>query len=101
VSYFEEGFLLDWGNPSFGHLMNLLAPGPGEWSPGSAAHYPYSEIGVGLLTNVTPTVPPGSNPEFPANQGLDVGPDIVTQEFGWRSGNPILTGCFYVDRAGT
>ena len=28
-----------------------------RWSPG-AAHYPYSEIGIGLLTNVTPTVRP-------------------------------------------
>ena len=94
ANYFEAAFLLDWGNPDFGHLTNLLAPGPGEWSPG-AAHYPYSEIGIGMLTGVTPTVPPsGSYP-------LNVGPDIVTQEFGWRSGNPILTGVFYNDAAGT
>lgn len=99
MNYFEAGFLLDWGNPDFGHLTNILAPGPGEWSPGDP-HYPYSEIGIGLLTNVTPTVAPGANP-IAANDGLNVGPDIVTQEFGWRSGNPILTGTMYVDKAGT
>lgn len=92
VNYFEAGFLLDWGNPDFGHLTNLLAPGPGEWSPGSGGHYPYSEIGIGLLTNVAPSASTG---------GLDVGPDLVTQEFGWRSGNPILTGVLFTDTAGT
>ncbi len=99
MNYFEAGFLLDWGNPDFGHLTNILAPGPGQWSPG-AVHYPYSEVGIGLLTNVTPTVAPGVNP-IAANNGLNVGPDLVTQEFGWRSGNPILTGSIYVDKTGT
>ena len=99
MNYFMAGFMLDWGNPDFGHLTNILAPGPGEWSPGDP-HYPYSEIGIGLLTNVTPTVAPGVNP-IAANDGLNVGPDIVTQEFGWRSGNPILTGTMFVDKAGT
>lgn len=99
MNYFEAGFLLDWGNPDFGHLTNILAPGPGQWSPG-APHYPYSEVGIGLLTNVNPSVAPGANP-IAANDGLNVGPDLVTQEFGWRSGNPILTGSIYVDRAGT
>ncbi len=98
VNYFEAAFLIDWGNPDFGHLANILAPGPGNWSP-DAPHYPYSEIGIGLLTNVTPTVLPGANNPNPSNQGLNVGPDIVTQEFGWRSGNPILTGSFYVDKS--
>jgi hypothetical protein len=99
VNYFESAFLLDWGNPDFGHLTNILAPGPGEWSPG-APHYPYSEIGIGLLTNVTPTVPPPSSSSIAANLGINVGPDIVSQEFGWRSGNPILTGSIYLDWAG-
>ena len=99
MNYFEAGFLLDWGNPDFGHLTNILAPGPGEWSPGDP-HYPYSEIGIGLLTNVTPTMAPGVNP-IAANNGLNVGPDLVTQEFGWRSGNPILTGSIYVDKTDT
>jgi hypothetical protein len=86
VNYLEAGFELDWGNPDHGHLTNLLAPGPGEWSPSSGGHYRYSEIGIGLIEGVT---------------GKGVGPDVVTQEFGWRSGNPILTGCFYTDQAGT
>src|SRR5207253_1574169 len=81
VDYYHEGLLIDWGNPDFGHLKNLLAPGPGGTGPGT--HSPYNEIGVGLLTGVSPTVPPGSAPN-PANQGLNVGPVIVTQEFGWR-----------------
>ena len=100
ADYFEAAFLLDWGNPDFGHLTNLLAPGPGAWNA-SSSHYPYSEIGIGLLTGVTPAVPPGANNPVAGNQGLNVGPDIVTQEFGWHSGNPILTGCFYQDKINT
>jgi hypothetical protein len=100
VNYFEDAFLLDWGNPDFGHLMNLLAPGPSQWNP-SMVHYPYSEIGIGLLTGVTPTVPPGANNSIAVNQGLNVGPDLVTQEFGWHSGTAFLTGTFYVDSANT
>ncbi|GAC1463088.1 MAG: hypothetical protein NVSMB9_00120 [Isosphaeraceae bacterium] len=92
ADYFEAGFLLDWGNPDFGHLKNILAPGPDEWSPG-AGPYPYSEIGIGLLQNVTANVA--------TSQGLNVGPDIVSQEFGWRSGNPILTGAFFTDNTRT
>jgi hypothetical protein len=49
------------------------------------------------MTNVTPTVPPGANNAVAANQGFNVGPDIVTEEFGWRSGDAILTGTAYVD----
>ena len=99
--YFNAAFLLDWGNPEFGHLKNLLAPGPGTSNPATGgATYPFSEIGIGLLTGVTPTVPPGSNPSFAANAGLNVGPDLVTEEFGWRSGPALLTGVVYQDNAG-
>ena len=101
VDYFEAGFLIDWGNPDFGHLTNILAPGPGAWSPASGGHYPYSEIGIGLLTDVAPGGPPGAVNTSPTNLGLNVGPDLVTQEFGWRSGNPILTGVLFNDQAGT
>ncbi len=41
--------------------------------------------------------PSGSNPT-PANQGQNVGPDLVTQEFGARQGQVFLTGSFYIDR---
>ena len=90
MDFFEAGFLLDWGNPDFGHLKNLLSPGPAEANP-SAGVYPYNEVGVGLLTG-NPTTPPPS--------GLNVGPELVTQEFGWRQGNAYLTGNFYDDLAG-
>jgi serralysin len=100
VNYFYAGFMIDWGNPDFGHLTNILAPGPAE--SGSGTHLPYSEIGIGLLTNVTPTAPPDPNPPDPGNLGLSVGPDLVTQEFGWRStASADLTGTFFVDRAHT
>jgi len=94
VDYFDEAFFLDWGNPDFGHLKNLLAPGPAEATPGT---YPFSAIGIGLLSGVTPaTAPDPSNP-IAANRGLNVGPDLVTQEFGWNSGNAFLTGAVYLD----
>jgi hypothetical protein len=96
VDYFDAAFFLDWGNPDFGHLRNLLAPGPAEATPGT---YPFSEIGIGLLTSATPTTPPDPNNPITANRGLNVGPDLVTQEFGWRAGDAFLTGVVYVDAA--
>ena len=90
ADFFEAGFLLDWGNPDFGHLKNILGPGPAEANL-AAGVYPYSEIGIGLVTNVIPTTPAATN----------VGPAIVTQEFGWRQGNAFLTGTFYLDAQNT
>jgi hypothetical protein len=89
VDYLEAGFVIDWGNPDYGHLHNLLAPGPSGVTPSVA---PFSEIGVGLLTGAVPTV---ASPN-----GSDVGPVIVTQEFGWHTGNAFLTGTFYKDTDG-
>ena len=97
VNYFAAAFLIDWGNPDYGHLYNELAPGPGSATFGGA-HFPYSEIGIGLLSNVSPTGSPGSQNSIASNTGLNVGPAIVTQEFGWRAANPILTGIFYNDK---
>jgi hypothetical protein len=94
VDYFEAAFLLDWGNPDFGHLRNLLAPGPAEAASGTI---PFSEVGIGLLTGVSPAVSPAANNPIPANAGLNVGPDLVTQEFGWRSGEAFLTGVVFND----
>ncbi len=100
VNYFHAGFLIDWGNPSFGHLANDLAPGPGGAGP--STHYPYSEVGIGLLENAVPTEPPDPNPPEPGNAGQNVGPDLITQEFGWRStADADLTGTFFVDAART
>ena len=92
VDYFEAGLLLDWGNPDFGHLKNILAPGPSQANT-SAGVFPFNEVGVGLITG-PPTTPP-------ANPGLNVGPALVTQEFAWRQGRTFLTGTFYNDTAGT
>jgi uncharacterized protein YkwD len=94
VDYFNAAFFLDWGNSDFGHLKNLLAPGPAEATPGVL---PFSEVGIGLMTGVTPATAPDPNNPIAANRGLNVGPDIITQEFGWRAGNAFLTGVVYVD----
>ena len=94
VDYYNAGFLIDWGNPDYGHLKNILAPGPGEAT--AASHLPYSVVGVGLLAG-TPTAPPSFSPANPANKGLNVGPVLETQEFGWRTGNAYLTGATYRD----
>jgi FG-GAP repeat len=91
MDYFEAGFLLDWGNPDFGHLKNLLAPGPAEANT-AAGVFPYNQVGIGLLAGSPTTL---------SSTGVNVGPELVTQEFGWRQGNAFLTGTFYNDLAGT
>ncbi|MDB5349510.1 MAG: hypothetical protein JWN86_757 [Planctomycetota bacterium] len=93
--YFEEAFFLDWGNPDFGHLRNLLMPGPS--GSAAAGTYPMTEIGIGLMTDAHPTTPPPSVAAMAGNQGLNVGPALVTQEFGWRSGHQFLTGAVSQD----
>ena len=95
VDYFHAGLLIDWGNPDFGHLENLLAPGPTHAA--ATGTLGFSEIGIGLLANANPTVPPPAHPNNPANLGLDVGPVIVTQEFAWKTGNAFLAGAIYRD----
>ena len=69
-NYFEAGFLLDWGNPDFGHLKNILAPGPGRGHPAGASTRT-ARSAIGLLTDVTPTVAPGRATRSPANHGLE------------------------------
>jgi hypothetical protein len=98
VDYFHAGLLIDWGNPDFGHLKNLLAPGPSQAA--ALGRRPFSEIGVGLLANVSPTIPPPANPSNPANRGLDVGPVLVAQEFAWKTGHAFLTGAAFRDGDG-
>lgn len=97
VDYFEAAFLLDWGNPDFGHLKNLLSPGP---SGGGGASYPMNEVGIGLITDQRPSAAPGANPAYASNAGLNVGPALVTQDFGFRSGHQFLEGAVYADRNG-
>ncbi len=90
VNYLYEGLMIDWGVPDFGHLENIMAPGPDEATP--SGHVPFSEIGIGLLTNAYPTTPPAGTG---AASGLNVGPVIVTQEFAWSAGDANLTGVVY------
>lgn len=96
--YFHEAFLLDWGNPDFGHLRNLLLPGPSGAS--ASGRLPVSEIGIGILTDAYPSTSPTATPDNPLNRGLNVGPALVTEELAWRSGHEFLTGVFYNDRDG-
>ncbi len=85
VDFFEAGLLLDWGNPDFGHLRNLMAPEVGEMA--SVPHVPFNQIGIGIITGVQPTTP----------SALNVGPAILTQEFAWSAGTQFLTGVAYQD----
>jgi uncharacterized protein YkwD len=96
VDYLEAGFLIDWGNPDLGHLRNILAPGPGEAT--ADGHVPFNQVGVGILA-ASPTTAPGANPEEPGNTGLNVGPVLAAQEFGWTAGSAFLTGVAYTDQA--
>jgi hypothetical protein len=99
VDYFHAGLMLDWGNPDFGHLRNLLAPGVAQARPGSAP--PFREIGIGLLTRAEPSSPATALPDHPWNAGLNVGPVIVAQEFGYRADEPgALVGAVYRDTDG-
>ncbi len=97
--YFHAAFLLDWGNPDFGHLHNLMLPGPSTTS--TAGGYAVNEIGIGIITDANPIAAPTPDPGIAANRGLNVGPALVTQEFGWRSGHQFLTGAIYNDDNGT
>jgi hypothetical protein len=98
VNYLYEGLMIDWGVPDFGHLLNIMAPGPAEATP--SGHVPYSEVGIGLLTNARPTTTPAPNPANPRAAGMNVGPVIVTQEFAWRTGDANLTGVVFQDTNG-
>ncbi|HEU5117771.1 MAG TPA: FG-GAP-like repeat-containing protein, partial [Isosphaeraceae bacterium] len=98
LDYLYAGLMIDWNNTDFGHLKNIMNVGPSEGL--SQGKLPYSEVGIGVLSNANPSAPPPSNPAILANKGLSVGPVIVSQEFGWRNGNAFLTGTFYQDRNG-
>ena len=75
VFYGHAGFAVDWGNTTPGHRDNIMSA---NWQ----------EIGI----DVTPT----SNPNPPFG---DVGPLVVTQDFGSRFnyGNPQLLGVVFGD----
>jgi hypothetical protein len=93
INFFDEAFFLDWGNPDFGHLKNLMWPGPAE-DPSNGIN----EIGIGLMTDAYPTNPPAPNSAYPS---YNVGPDLITQEFGSSGGNAFLTGVVFLDSSNT
>jgi hypothetical protein len=99
VDYLHQGLMIDWSNPDYGHLSNIMASAP---SRADGSERTYSQIGIGLLTNAYPHTSPPANPDNPANRGLDVGPVIVTQEFGWReTDDAMLVGVAYQDADGS
>lgn len=69
----HAGFVVDWGNNPPGHRQNIMSP---TWK----------EVGI----DATPHTPVS---------GSDVGPLVVTQDFGTRfsSGNSFLLGVVYRD----
>ncbi len=77
VLHTHAGFAIDWGNDTDG-IQN--PPGHRE----NMMEATYREVGIRIRTGVT---------------GLDVGPWVVTQDFGrrWNQGNPFLLGVVYGD----
>jgi len=78
VFYGHAGFNVDWGVPSLGHrqnIMNFSTSGP-----------VYTEIGIGIV------------PE--TSSATDVGPLVVTEDFGRRTGQFFVVGVVYADTDG-
>ena len=76
VFYGHAGFNADWGVPGLGHrqnIMNFSGAGP-----------VYTEIGIGIVGETSPTT--------------GVGPLVVTEDFGRRSGQLFMVGVVYDDR---
>ena len=71
------------GKPRLRTSPEPVLPGPAESV--AAGRYPMSEVGIGIITDARPSIPPPTLAEMPANQGLNIGPALVTEEFGWRS----------------
>ena len=71
--YAHSGLAIDWGVPSLGHRTNIM-------------NASYREAGIGILRE--------------SNPNTKVGPLVVSQEFGYRSGqtNSFLVGAIYADR---
>ena len=75
VFYGHAGFNVDWGQPDLGHRMNIM-----NFSPAGTV---YTEVGIGIV------------PESSPNTG--VGPLVVTEDFGRRSGQLFVVGVVYSD----
>ena len=75
VFYGHAGFNADWGEPSLGHRLNLM-----NFAPTGPV---YREVGIGIV------------PETSAS--TTVGPLVVTEDFGLRSGQLFVVGVVYTD----
>jgi uncharacterized protein YkwD len=76
VTHGHAGFSIDWGNGPGGmlspasHRATLMSPS-------------FREVGISAIAE--------------SNMSTDVGPLVVTQDFGWRGGNSFVTGVLYTD----
>jgi uncharacterized protein YkwD len=75
VPHGHAGFVVDWGVPSLGHRRNIMNF--------SAADPVYTEIGIGIVHETSGTTA--------------VGPLVVTEDFGRRSGQYFVVGVVYQD----
>jgi hypothetical protein len=78
VPYGHAGFVVDWGVPSLGHrlnIMNFQAGGP-----------VYTEVGIGIVDETSAQTA--------------VGPLVITEDFGRRSGQLFVVGVVYADTDG-
>jgi len=75
VSHGHAGFTVDWGVSSLGHRQNIMNF--------SATDPVYTEIGIGIISETSGTTA--------------VGPLVVTEDFGRRSGQYFVVGVVYKD----
>jgi uncharacterized protein YkwD len=88
--YAEAGFFIDWGGN--------VATGGMQSPPGHRNNI----MGVGNIAVLFREVGIGITPQTPANPGVDVGPLVITEDFGNRSiATPLIFGAVYDDLAGT
>ena len=75
VFHGHAGFNADWGVPSLGHRMNIM-----NFAAGGPV---YTEVGIGILSETATST--------------QVGPLVVTQDYGRRSGQLFVVGVVYAD----
>jgi uncharacterized protein YkwD len=79
VDHAMKAFLIDWGVAGNGHRGNLLQPNTPDGKT-------YSEVGIGIVAT---------------NPGSQVGPFVMTQDFGRPAGfQPQVVGVVYGDQNG-
>ncbi|GAI93814.1 unnamed protein product, partial [marine sediment metagenome] len=76
VFYGHAGFNVDWGVSELGHRQNIMNYGDTV----------YNEVGIAIISETDPST--------------DVGPLVITQDFGKRSDYSFLVGVVYCDSDG-